>query len=126
MVYLELGVVALKTLFKGSHYIQNLTPCIYIYNPVLEHSELQSREKTVLKQEVFHCLYHHSEPQLHSRRKAILRKPKKFQVIASPGAPFFKLRQSLESGALEDGESTPDSLKDILVETSTISLNINR
>ena len=54
MVSLELGVVALKTLFKGSHYIQNLTPFIYIYNPVLEHSELQGREKTILKQEVSH------------------------------------------------------------------------
>ena len=31
------------------------------------------------------------------------------QVIASPGAPLFKLRQSLESGALEGSESTPHS-----------------
>ena len=44
------------------------------------------------------------------------------QVIASPGAPLFKLRQSLESGALEGGESTPHSPKDILVETSITSL----
>ena len=44
------------------------------------------------------------------------------QVIASPGAPFSELRQSLKSGALEGGESTPHSPKDILVETSPISL----
>ena len=42
--------------------------------------------------------------------------------MVSQGAPLFKLRQSLESGALEGGESTPHSPKDILVETSTISL----
>ena len=44
----------------------------------------------------------------------------------SPGAPLIKLKQSLEFGALEGGESTPDSLKDILVETSTISLKIGK
>ena len=43
------------------------------------------------------------------------------QVIASPGAPLSELRQSLKSGALEGGESTPHSPKDILVETSPIS-----
>ena len=44
------------------------------------------------------------------------------QVIASPGPPFSELRQSLKSGALEDGESTSHSPNDILVETSPISL----
>ena len=50
--------------------------------------------------------------------KAILQSPKKLEIFASLGAPLIKLKQSLEFGALEGGESTPDSLKDILVETS--------
>ena len=70
---------------------------------MLEHSELQGREKTI----------HLSKKYLIKNFKAGRTdhpfELQKVQVIASPGAPLFKLRQSLESGALEGGESTPHS-----------------
>ena len=63
-----------------------------------------------------------SEPEDSTVATVHLFEQQEVQVIASPGAPFSELRQSLKSGALEDGESTPHSPKDILVETSPISL----
>ena len=67
-------------------------------------------------------IFRASEPEDSTVATVHLFKQQEVQVITSPGAPFFELRQSLKSGALEDGESTPHSPNDILVETSPISL----
>ena len=97
-----------------------MSPRFYIYNPVLEHSELlrPGEDRPEARSISLSVTATELIANLKAGRKGHPSKPKKVRVIASPGAPLIKLKQSLEFGALEGGESTPDSLKDILVETS--------
>ena len=92
------------------HYIQNLQ------EPGEDRPEARSISLSV---SVFRSLQSWKE-------KLSFKSPRRFEVFVSPGAPLIKLKQSLEFGALEGGDRTPHSLKDILVETSTISLEIGK